>query len=71
MPPPQYDPLAHKHLFHNLVFERVAEYFRTTCDLATFSLTPTSSNTTLTLITLVFTTLHHESNGCLLFSLED
>jgi hypothetical protein len=58
MPFPQHDPLAHKHLFHNLLFECVGEYFRATYTLALFPLTPMSSDTTL-----VLTTLHPKLDG--------
>jgi hypothetical protein len=58
MPFPQHDPLAHKRLFHSLIFGHAWEYFRTTHALAPFSLAPTSFDTTLAL-----TTLHPDSNG--------
>jgi hypothetical protein len=63
---PQHDPLIHKCFFHDLIFGRVGEYFKTTHTLAPFSHAPMSFNTTS-----AFTTLHPKSNGYFLFFLED
>jgi hypothetical protein len=52
--------------FCSLIIKRAWEYFKTTHDLAPFSPTPTSFNTTLT-----FTALHHESYGYFSFFLDD
>jgi hypothetical protein len=65
-PLPQLDPLAHKHLLNRLVFGHAGEYFKATCTLAPFSLTPMSFNTTSALVTL-----HLESNGYFPLFLED
>jgi hypothetical protein len=45
-------------MFHTLALKRAREYFQAVHDLAPFSLTATSFDTTS-----VFTTLHFESNG--------
>jgi hypothetical protein len=65
IPFPQHDPPTHKCFFHSLTFGRVGEYFQAAHVLASFSPTPTSSNTTLT-----FTTLHPKSYGYFLFFLQ-
>jgi hypothetical protein len=58
MPFMQHDPLAHKHLLHNLLLGCVGENFWATYVLALFPLTPMSSDTTLNL-----TALHPKLNG--------
>jgi hypothetical protein len=63
---PRHDPPTHKRLLCSLVFRRVKEYFKGTCTLAPFSLSPTSFNTTSTL-----TALHLQSHGYFPFFLED
>jgi hypothetical protein len=66
MPFPQYDLLAQKCFFHNLVIGYAKEYSQATHVLASFSFTPTFSNTTLTL-----TTLHFKLNGYFPFFLQN
>jgi hypothetical protein len=62
---PQHDPPVHKHLLHSLVFGHAGEYFRIVHALTPLSFAPTYSNTTL-----VFFSLHLQSDGFLPFSLE-
>ncbi len=66
IPFPQHDPLIHKRLFYSLTFGHVREYFRVVRVLASFSPTPTSSNTTL-----VNTALHFKLDGYFPLFLED
>ncbi len=66
MPLPQHDPPTHKHFFCSIIIGRAREYFKATYALAPFSLTPTSSNTTL-----ILTTLHPDLDGYFLFFLKD
>jgi hypothetical protein len=62
----QHDPLAHKCLLHSLVFRCVGEYSQVAHALAPLFPTPTSFDTTL-----VFSTLHLQSNGFHLLFLKD
>jgi hypothetical protein len=66
MPLLQHDPPTHKHFLCNVVLGRVGESFRTNRALAPFSPTPTSTNTTPSLIAL-----HYESNGYFPLFLKD
>ncbi len=54
IPFPQHDPPIHKRLLCSLTLGRVREYFKAARALAPFFLSPTSSNTTSTFITLHF-----------------
>jgi hypothetical protein len=66
VPFPQHNPLVHKRFLHSLVLGHVGEYFKVTRALAPFFNAPMSFDTTL-----VFITLHPESNGYFLLFLED
>jgi hypothetical protein len=66
MPPTQHDPLIHKQFLCSLILGCVGKHSCATSTLASFFLTPTSSDTTST-----FTTLHLKLDGFFPLFLED